>query len=101
MARGLGVPRIITNLLHVYDAAGDNLVLIIGVDERENKWIGDSMFGNKLTRFIGLILSMELGLVEQAVISEGTKARGLSIVNTDAMTVGTRYMTIKSQLWET
>ena len=44
-------------------------------------------------------LSMELGLVEQAAISKGTKARGLSIVNTDAMSVGTRYMTIKSHVW--
>jgi len=34
-----------------------------------------------------------VGLVEQAVISKSTKARGLSIVNTDAMNVGTRYMT--------
>lgn len=48
MARGLGVPRIIANLLHVYDTAGDNLVLIIGAGERENKWIGDSMCGNQL-----------------------------------------------------
>ncbi|KAF8428265.1 hypothetical protein EV426DRAFT_680524 [Tirmania nivea] len=71
MARGLGLPRIVTNLLHAYDAAGDNLVLIIGAGERENKWIGDS-------------------LVEQAVISKGTKARGLFIVNTDAMNVGAR-----------
>ena len=48
MARGLGVPRIVTSLLHIYDAAGDNLVLVIGANERENKWIGDSTFGNQL-----------------------------------------------------
>ena len=34
--------------------------------------------------------SWVIGLVEQAAISKAAKARGLSIVNTDAMSVSTR-----------
>lgn len=44
---------------------------MIGADERENGWIGEA-------------------LAEHAAISVSTKARGLSVVNTDAMSVGTR-----------
>jgi DNA excision repair protein ERCC-4 len=33
--------HLITNLLHFYDAAGNNLVLVVGADERENEWIGE------------------------------------------------------------
>jgi len=44
---------------------------LIGADERENGWIGEA-------------------LAEHAAISVSTKARGLSVVNTDAMSVGTR-----------
>ncbi|KAI9711485.1 MAG: hypothetical protein M1820_002048 [Bogoriella megaspora] len=71
LARGLGLLRIVTNLLHYYDAAGNNLVLLVGADERENGWIGES-------------------LAEHAAVSNSPKARGLSLVNTDAMSVGTR-----------
>ncbi|KAF2135424.1 uncharacterized protein K452DRAFT_323063 [Aplosporella prunicola CBS 121167] len=71
IARGLGLLRIVTNLLHSYDAAGNNLVLLIGADDRENGWIGES-------------------LAEHAVVSNAPKARGLSVVNTDMMSVGTR-----------
>ncbi|KAF8473902.1 DNA repair protein-like protein RAD1 [Kalaharituber pfeilii] len=71
LARGLGVARIVTSLLHTYDVAGDNLVIILGADERENERIGES-------------------LVEQAAITKVSKAKGLNIVNTDAMTVGMR-----------
>jgi DNA excision repair protein ERCC-4 len=63
--------RIVTNLLHSYDAAGNNLIILLGADERENQWIGES-------------------LAEQAAVSMATKARGLSLVNTDLMNVGTR-----------
>lgn len=31
------------NLLHFYDAAGNNLVLVVGADDRENEWIGEGM----------------------------------------------------------
>jgi DNA excision repair protein ERCC-4 len=41
LARGLGLLRIVTNLLHSYDAAGNNLVLVVGADDRENEWIGE------------------------------------------------------------
>lgn len=41
LARGLGLLHLITNLLHFYDAAGNNLVLVVGADERENEWIGE------------------------------------------------------------
>ena len=60
-----------TNLLHSYDAAGNNLVLIVGAEDRENGWIGEA-------------------LAEHAAISGSSKARGLSVVNTDLMSVGTR-----------
>lgn len=60
-----------TNLLHSYDAAGNNLILVVGADERENGWIGEA-------------------LAEHAAISMSPKARGLSVVNTDVMSVGTR-----------
>jgi DNA excision repair protein ERCC-4 len=71
LARGLGLLRLVTNLLHSYDAAGNNLILIVGADERENGWIGEA-------------------LAEHAAISVSPKARGLSVVNTDLMSVGTR-----------
>lgn len=71
LARGLGLLRLVTNLLHSYDAAGNNLILVVGADDRENGWIGES-------------------LAEHAAISMSPKARGLSVVNTDMMSVGTR-----------
>ncbi|KAK3713817.1 DNA repair protein RAD16 [Vermiconidia calcicola] len=71
LARGLGLLRLVTNLLHSYDAAGHNLVLLVGADDRENGWIGES-------------------LAEQAAVSGSPKCRGLQLVNTDLMSVGTR-----------
>ena len=71
LARGLSLLRLLTNLLHSYDAAGNNLILLVGADERENGWIGEA-------------------LAEHAAISMSPKARGLHVVNTDAMSVGTR-----------
>lgn len=72
LARGLGLSRVVTNLLHSYDAVGNNLVVVIGAEERENGWIGEA-------------------LAEHAAISKTPAARGLSQVNTDMMSVGTRY----------
>ena len=63
--------RLVNNLLHSYDAAGNNLVIVVGADERENAWIGEF-------------------LAEQAAVSRSPKARGLHVVNTDLMSVGTR-----------
>lgn len=60
-----------TNLLHSYDAAGGNLILLVGADDQENGWIGES-------------------LAEHAAISASRKARGLSLVNTDSMSVVAR-----------
>ncbi|OCK84720.1 MUS38-like protein [Lepidopterella palustris CBS 459.81] len=71
LARGLGLLRVVTNLLHSYDAVGNNLILLLGADERENVWIGEA-------------------LAEHVAISMAPKARGLSLVNTDVMSVGTR-----------
>ncbi|KAK4569689.1 DNA repair protein RAD16 [Recurvomyces mirabilis] len=71
LARGLGLLRLVTNLLHSYDAAGNNLILLVGADERENGWIGEA-------------------LAEQAAVSGSPKCRGLKLVNTDLMSVGTR-----------
>lgn len=71
VARGLGLLRLVTNLLHSYDAAGNNLILLVGADDRENGWIGEA-------------------LAEHAAVSMSTKCRGLQLVNTDLMSVGTR-----------
>ena len=79
LARGLGLLRVVTNLLHSYDAVGNNLVVIVGADDRENGWIGEA-------------------LAEHAAISKAPTARGLSQVNTDMMSVGTRYIRVRSHL---
>ncbi|KAL9084462.1 MAG: hypothetical protein Q9159_005224 [Coniocarpon cinnabarinum] len=71
IARGLGLLKIVSNLLHAYDAAGNNLVIVVGADERENDWLGES-------------------LAEQAAVSNVPKCRGLTLVQTELMTVGTR-----------
>ena len=71
LARGLGLLRIVTNLLHSYDVAGNNLVVVVGADSRENHWLGE-------------------GLAEQAAVSGAPLARGLTEVNTDVTNVGTR-----------
>lgn len=71
VARGLGLLRIISNLLHYYDAAGNNLVIVIGAEERENAWLGEA-------------------LAEHAAISNSSRARGLTLVQTELMSVGTR-----------
>lgn len=41
LARGLGLLRVVINLLHSYDAAGNNLIVVVGADDRENGWIGE------------------------------------------------------------
>jgi len=41
LARGLGLIRVVTNLLHAYDAIGNNLIVLVGADDRENGWIGE------------------------------------------------------------
>ena len=63
--------RLVTNLLHSYDAAGGNLIIVVGAEERENAWIGEA-------------------LAEHAAISGAAKARGLTVVKTDFQSVGTR-----------
>lgn len=63
--------RLVTNLLHSYDAAGNNLIVVVGAEERENAWIGEA-------------------LAEHAAISVSPKARGLTVVNTDFQSVGAR-----------
>ena len=52
LARGLGLLRLVTNLLHFYDAAGNNLVLVVGADDRENEWIGEGTM-LRFRRFTG------------------------------------------------
>ncbi|OQO02201.1 hypothetical protein B0A48_11755 [Cryoendolithus antarcticus] len=71
LARGLGLPRLVANLLHSYDAAGSNLILLVGAEDRENMWLGEA-------------------LAEHATMSGSVKCRGLQLVNTDLMSVGTR-----------
>ncbi len=43
LARGLGLLRVVINLLHSYDAAGNNLIVLVGADDRENGWIGEGL----------------------------------------------------------
>ncbi|KXH31676.1 DNA repair protein [Colletotrichum simmondsii] len=71
LARGLGLMRLVTNLLHSYDAAGNNLIILVGAEDRENNWIGEA-------------------LAEHAAISQSPNARGLTVVNTDFTSVGAR-----------
>ncbi|OKL63304.1 hypothetical protein UA08_01474 [Talaromyces atroroseus] len=73
LARGLGLLRIVTNLLHAFDAAGNNLIIIVGADDRENEWIGEA-------------------LAEHYAISKSPKARGLKVINTDRATVPMRVV---------
>lgn len=71
LARGLGLMRLVTNLLHSYDAAGNNLIVVVNAEDRENNWIGEA-------------------LAEHAAISMAPLARGLRVVNTDYTNVGAR-----------
>ncbi|KAL2871519.1 ssDNA endodeoxyribonuclease RAD1 [Aspergillus lucknowensis] len=71
LARGLGLLRLLTNLLHFYDAAGNNLVLLVGADDRENEWIGEA-------------------LAEHYAVSKSPLARGLKVINTDRATIPMR-----------
>ncbi|KAJ5670656.1 uncharacterized protein N7477_006019 [Penicillium maclennaniae] len=71
LARGLGLLHLITNLLHFYDAAGNNLVLVVGADDRENEWIGEA-------------------LAEHYATSKSPLARGLKVINTEKATVAMR-----------
>lgn len=71
IARGLGLLRVVHNILHTYDAAGSNLVILVGAEERENDWLGEA-------------------IAEHASVSRSSKARGLTLVQTELMTVGTR-----------
>ncbi|KAK9314756.1 hypothetical protein V1524DRAFT_128801 [Lipomyces starkeyi] len=74
IARGLGLPRIVTNLIHAYDVAGGNLVLIVGADDREIEWIGE-------------------GLAELATLNKDSMNRtGLTVVNTEMMSLERREM---------
>lgn len=63
--------RLLTNLLHSYDAAGNNLIVVVNAENRENNWIGEA-------------------LAEHAAISAAPLARGLTVVNTDFTNVGNR-----------
>ncbi|USW48220.1 Putative DNA repair protein XPF [Septoria linicola] len=71
LARGLGLLRLVTNLLHSYDACGHNLVVLVGAEDRENDWIGES-------------------LAEHAAVSGSPQCRGMQLVNTDMTNVTQR-----------
>jgi DNA excision repair protein ERCC-4 len=61
----------VNNLLHSYDAAGGNLIIVVGAEDQENDWIGQF-------------------LAEQAAVSAAPNARGLSLVNTHMSNVSSR-----------
>ncbi|KAJ5094696.1 DNA repair protein [Penicillium angulare] len=71
LARGLGLLQLITNFLHFHDAAGNNLVLVVGADDRENEWIGEA-------------------LSEHNDRTKSPLARGLRVINTEKATVPVR-----------
>ncbi|KAL2402504.1 DNA repair protein rad16 [Exophiala dermatitidis] len=71
LARGLGLLKIVTNLLHSYDAVGNSLVIIVGAEDRENEWIGEA-------------------LAEHYAMSRSPLAKGLRVINTDKATVAAR-----------
>jgi DNA excision repair protein ERCC-4 len=71
LARGLGLLKIVTNLLHSYDAAGNSLVIVVGAEDQENHSIGEA-------------------LAEATVMSQSSHARGLKVINTDKASVSTR-----------
>ncbi|OAL27076.1 hypothetical protein AYO20_09884 [Fonsecaea nubica] len=71
LARGLGLLKIVTNLLHSYDAAGNSLVIVVGAEDRENEWIGEA-------------------LAEHYAVSRSPLAKGLRVINTDKATVAAR-----------
>ncbi|KAJ5241937.1 DNA repair protein [Penicillium citrinum] len=73
LARGLGLLHLIANLLHFYDAAGNNLVLVVGADDQENDWLGEA-------------------LAEHAAISKAPLARGLKKINTEKASVPMRVL---------
>ncbi|KAL8875595.1 MAG: hypothetical protein Q9198_006069, partial [Flavoplaca austrocitrina] len=87
LARGLGLLRVVINLLHTFDAAGSNLIVVVGADERENGWIGE---GTPQSAVYGNTTQQSIALAEHAAVSKSSMARGLSQVNTDAMSVGAR-----------
>ena len=66
LARGLGLLRLVTNLLHFCDAAGNNLVLVVGADDRENEWIGEGMLPQQIVH-IPQHISDSLGSIGRAI----------------------------------
>lgn len=91
LARGLGLLHLVTNLLHFYDAAGNNLVLVVGADERENEWIGEGMSIRPRVRLKILNHSWWiLALAEHYATSKSPLARGLKVINTEKATVPMR-----------
>lgn len=71
LARGLGLLRIVTNLLHSYDVAGNSLVIVVGADDHENEWIGEA-------------------LAEHHAATRSPLSKGLKVINTDKATVAAR-----------
>jgi DNA excision repair protein ERCC-4 len=90
LARGLGLLHIITNLLHAYDAAGNNLVLVVGAEERENEWIGEGLSVHKGFATKRMLLIPLSALAEHYALSKAALARGLRVINTDRATVPMR-----------
>lgn len=71
LARGLGLLKIVTNLLHSYDVAGNSLVIVVGAEDRENEWIGEA-------------------LAEHHATSRSPLSKGLRVINTDKASVSMR-----------
>ncbi|KAJ6260845.1 DNA repair protein rad16 [Drechslerella dactyloides] len=74
LARGLGLQQIVANLLHSYDAAGRNLVVLVGAGDSDNSQLGE----------------------EKAAISKAPYARGLIVINTDVTNVQQHHLKFQS-----
>lgn len=92
LARGLGLLHLITNLLHFYDAAGNNLVLVVGADDRENEWIGEGRLGRlRDCELFDAHIGFK-ALAEHYATSKSPLARGLKVINTEKATVSMRWV---------
>ncbi|KAK9449553.1 uncharacterized protein V1518DRAFT_416320 [Limtongia smithiae] len=78
LARGLALPRIVTNLIHAYNVAGRNLVVTIGATERDIEWMGAGLG--------------ELETVERRHGGGNPEAKGLTVVKTELVTVDKREL---------
>ncbi|KAK9453708.1 hypothetical protein V1511DRAFT_482576 [Dipodascopsis uninucleata] len=78
MGRGLGLHRIVTNMLYTYGSVRQSLVVLIGADDREIEWIGE-------------------GLAELSMLNRSrSRSVGLTVVNTESLNIEKRELAYNS-----